>query len=341
MLGRLARELPTDGFVYEPKWDGFRCLAFRDGADVDLRSRHDRPLGRYFPELCEALLALEEWRFVLDGEIVVLRDGRFDFTALMERIHPAASRVELLRNETPALFIAFDLIARGDEDLSGAPFARRRQALEDLLGAASPSLRLTPLTKSAAEAATWLDRHQGSGIDGVMAKRPDLPYLPGKRAMVKVKPEQTADCVVAGFRVFGEPPVVASLLLGLYDTEGRLEHVGVASAFSEARRAELVDELAPHIVALEDHPWKEGFLLGGGATGRLAGAAGRWDTGMALDWVPLAPRLVCEVAYDQHDGHRFRHAARFKRWRPEREPASCTTDQLETPEHAAEEALSS
>jgi ATP-dependent DNA ligase len=330
MLGRLARELPRDGFVYEPKWDGFRCIAFRAGREFDLRSRHGRPLARYFPELTEALTAIPEDRFVLDGEVVVLSARGFDFPALMARLHPAATRVERLRRETPAELMAFDLLALGREDLREQPFAERRARLTDLLAGARPPLRLTPTTEDVEVALEWLDRFNGVGIDGVMAKHRHQPYRPGARAMVKVKPERTADCVLAGFRLFADEPLVASLLLGLYDGEGELQHVGVVSSFADARRRELFEELRPLVVPLERHPWRWGFLVAGGAMGRLPGAAGSWTPDLERDWIPVSPERVCEVAYDQLDEHRFRHPARFRRWRPDRDPRSCTLDQLST-----------
>jgi ATP-dependent DNA ligase len=320
-----------DGFVYEPKWDGFRCLAFCSEDGVDLRSRHDRPLARYFPELVEALRALPGPPVVLDGEIVVARAGAFDFSALLARLHPAASRVERLRRDTPARYIAFDLLALGSDDVRERPFDERRRALAALLADAPAPLHLSPTTSDVAIARGWLER-QGGGIDGVVAKRRDLRYQAGVRAMVKVKRTQTADCVVAGCRLRVDAPVIGSLLLGLYDEAGELRHVGVTSAFSDRRRRELLTELAPHVAPLEGHPWERGFLLEGSSMGRLKGAAGRWSAAeMELDWVPLAPRLVCEVAYDHVDGDRFRHAARFVRWRPDREPRSCLLEQLEVP----------
>jgi ATP-dependent DNA ligase len=328
MLGRRADALPLGEMIYEPKWDGFRCLAFRDGDVVDLRSRHDRPLGRYFPELVEAIGALAEQRLVLDGEIVVPGPGGLDFDALLARVHPAASRVELLSRESPAVYVAFDLIARRDDDLRERPFTERRALLADALEGAGSRLHLTPATSDPDEATRWLGL-EGSGIDGVMAKRADLPYQEGARAMTKVKRERTADCVVAGFRPYVDRPLLSSLLLGLYDEQGLLRHIGVVQAFTKERRRELLDELGRLAVPLTGHPWEHGFLMGGGPTGRLAGAAGRWAPGeMALDWVPIAPERVCEVAYDQLDHLRLRHPARFRRWRPDREPRSCTLDQL-------------
>jgi len=340
MLARLARELPTGGFLYEPKWDGFRCLAFRAGGEIDLRSRHGRPLARYFPELVEALLGLRRRRFVLDGEIVVAGGGGLDFASLLARIHPAPSRVERLRRETPASYVAFDLLALGGRDLSERPFAERRRLLADLLADAQPPLVLTPITAEPGVAEDWLER-LGSGIDGVVAKHESLPYRPGERAMVKVKRERTAECVVAGFRWLVDRPLPASLLLGLYDDARELQHVGVASSFTETARHELLERLRPLVVPLEGHPWEQGYLLGGGTTGRLPGSAGRWTPEMELDWAPVEPELVCEVGYDQVDGRRFRHPARFVRWRPDRDPRSCTFDQLEVPRGELAELLPS
>ena len=341
MLARLARELPLDGYAYEPKWDGFRCLVFRDEG-VDLRSRNQRPLARYFPEVVEAVHALPTERFALDGELVVTSRGGFDFTALLARLHPAASRVERLRRETPASLIAFDLLAHEDDDLRERPFRERRTLLAELLRDAGPPLFLTPATDDPERAAVWLDRFQGAGVDGVVAKHAELRYEPGRRAMIKVKRERTADCVVAGFRWFTDRPLPSSLLLGLYDTEGRLRHVGIASAFSEDARRELLDRLRPLVVSLAGHPWEQGFLLAGSPAGRLPGAAGRWaPEEMEQDWTPVAPELVCEVAYDQLDDHRFRHPARFRRWRPDRDPLSCQLEQLDTPSVDLRELLAS
>jgi ATP-dependent DNA ligase len=340
MLGRLARELPGDGFVYEPKWDGFRCLVFRCGADVDLRSRHDRPLARYFPELVAGLRSLRAGRFALDGEIVVAAEDGFDFAALLGRLHPAASRVERLREETPAAFVAFDILALGDEDLRETPFSDRRARLAEVLAGAGPPVFLTPATEERDVAARWLDRFHGAGVDGVMAKRQDLRYQPGVRAMVKVKKERTADCVVGGFRWLVERPLPSSLLLGLYDEAGTLRHVGVAASFSEPRRRELLEELRPLVVPLAGHPWEHGFLLAGSPMGRLKGAAGRWSPAeMEQDWTPVAPMRVCEVAYDQLDRDRLRHPARFRRWRPDRDPRSCTFEQLEIAAPGLDEVL--
>jgi ATP-dependent DNA ligase len=331
MLARLTRELPHDGYLYEPKWDGFRCLAFRDGAEVDLRSRNQRPLARYFPEIVEALVALPVRRFALDGELVVVTSDGFDFEALLARLHPAASRVQRLRREKPAAFVAFDLLAIRGDDLRERPFRERRLRLAQLLDRAGPPLYLTPATEDPQRAESWLELFQGSGIDGVVAKHAEQRYEPGRRAMVKVKHERTADCIVAGFRWLVERPLPSSLLLGLFDEGGSLRHVGIASSFAERQRHELLERLRPHVVPLTGHPWEHGFLLAGNPIGRLRGAAGRWDPGMLQDWTPIAPELVCEVAYDQLDGHRLRHPARFVRWRPDRDPGSCTLEQLEVP----------
>jgi ATP-dependent DNA ligase len=329
MLARLTRELPDDGYRYEPKWDGFRCLAFRNGDDVDLRSRHDRPFSRYFPEVVEALRALHADRFVLDGEVVVVTGAGFDFAALLGRLHPAASRVERLRREAPAAFIAFDLLAEGADDVLDRPFDHRRARLESLLERAPPPLFVTPITDDRELAAGWLRRYQGAGVDGVVAKQREMRYQPGVRAMVKVKREHTADVVVAGFRpIIGDERGVASLLLGLYDDADVLQHIGVVSAFRRPQRREVYDELAPLAVPLAEHPWRAGWLTAGGALGRLKGSAGRWTPDMEHDWVPLAPVRVAEVAYDQVDGYRLRHPARFRRWRPDRVAPSCKLDQL-------------
>jgi ATP-dependent DNA ligase len=328
MLAELAREVPRGPYLYEPKWDGFRCLAFVAGGEVELRSRHDRPLARYFPEVVDALRPLSEAGCVLDGEIVVLGAGGSDFAALMNRTHPAASRVRRLAAETPATLVAFDLLSRGDEDLTAAPFCERRARLEVLLAPDRTGVRLTPATDDADEAAMWAAGAR-RGIDGVVAKRLDLTYQPGRRAMIKVKPERTAECVVAGVRLLaGAPPLIGSLLLGLWDG-ALLRHVGVVSNFPRARRRELVRELGPLAARLAGHPWENGFQLERSPMGRLPGAAARWEPGaMTLDWVPLRAERVAEVAYDHLDGQRFRHPARFVRWRPDRDPGSCTFEQL-------------
>jgi ATP-dependent DNA ligase len=327
MLARLSRTLPRDGYLYEPKWDGFRCLAFRDGDDIDLRSRHDRPLARYFPELVEGLSALAPDRFVLDGEIVLATEAGFDFAALMTRLHPAASRVARLREEMPASYVAFDLLALADDDTREAAFVDRRAALEQLVTTTGGRIVRTPITDSADEADAWLDRFRGGGIDGIVAKERTLTYQAGRRAMVKVKLERTADCVVAGLRLFPDGRL-SSLLLGLYDEARSLRHVGVVTSFPHEDRVVLPGVLAPLAVPLEQHPWRGGFLIERSPLGRLKGSAGRWTPEMEHDWVPLRPERVIEAAYDQLDAERFRHAARFRRWRFDRDPASCTIDQV-------------
>jgi ATP-dependent DNA ligase len=332
MLARLARTLPDehDGdFVFEPKWDGFRCLAFRDGRDVDLRSRHDRPLSRYFPEIVRALGSLSAERFVLDGEIVLVWSGVLDFEALMSRLHPAATRVDALARETPATYVAFDLLAEGDHDLRAHSFDQRRARLEALLAHPPDRIALTTTTADARLAAEWLGRFRGGGIDGVVAKERGSAYQSGRRAMVKVKTLRTADCVVAGYRPFVDTPALSSLLLGLYDERAALHHIGVVQAFSDRQRVELVEELAPLRIPLEQHPWARGFLIDRSPMGRLKGSAARWTPDMEHDWLPLRPERVVEVAFDQVDGTRLRHPARFVRWRPDREPSSCGLEQLE------------
>ena len=329
MLARLTRDLPRDpGFYYEPKWDGFRCLVFRDRHEIDLRSRNQRSLARYFPELVEGVARLRIPRFIIDGEIVVAGRAGFDFPALLARLHPAASRIERLRRETPASFVAFDLIAVGDDDLRDTPFSQRRGRLEDVLGHAAPPILLTPTTADPDVADRWLEQFTGGGVDGVVAKHRDLRYKAGRRAMVKVKHERTAECVVGGFRVLADEPLVGSLLLGLHDEDKRLRHVGVASSFTDASRRELIGALRRFIAPLEGHPWEHGFGLDRSPLGRLAGAAARWGPELAADWIPIRPELVCEVAYDQWEGDRFRHPARFRRWRPDRDAPSCTFTQM-------------
>ncbi|MDQ3877181.1 MAG: ATP-dependent DNA ligase [Actinomycetota bacterium] len=330
MLAKLARDLPeSDDVLYEPKWDGFRCIIFRDGDDVDMRSRNQRPLARYFPELVDALRALRPGNFVVDGEIVVIAPKPFDFSALLQRLHPAKSRVERLAKETPAAFIAFDLLAIADEDVTRRPLRDRRELLDELLGTVEPPLYITPSTTDVGIAKGWLARAQGGGADGVIAKGLGSPYVCGKRSIVKVKHERTADCVIAGFRWDRNEPVIGSLLLGIYDGAGILHHIGLASSFTRSRRKELVPEVIGHVTELEGHPWANGFELRAGAVGRLPGAASRWAEGGDITWVPLRPALVAEVAYDHLELDRLRHPARFKRWRPDRDPSTCTFDQFE------------
>ena len=329
MLARLARELPRGPeWRYEPKWDGFRAMVWRDGDDVELWSRNERPLGRYFPELVDAITAMATTRVVLDGEVMVPTDGGFDFVTLMGRLHPAPSRVRRLAQEHPACFVAFDVLARDRSDLRARPFTRRRLELEAIVGD-TDRIGATPITDDPELASTWLDVAPGSGIDGVVAKEASLPYSSGARAMVKVKHERTMDCVVGGVRFDVAGDGVVSLLLGLYDDAGELRHIGVASGMSRARRVQLAHDVAPYATGLGGHPWEAGFALEGGAIGRLRGSAGRWTPEMPLDWVPLRPEPVVEVAYEHPDaGWRLRHPARFRRWRPDRDARSCTVDQL-------------
>jgi ATP-dependent DNA ligase len=339
MLAKPADALPTDeGWLFEPKWDGFRALVFRDGDEVYTQSRDLKPLDRYFPELAEPLRANIPERCVLDGEVVIAGADGLQFEALLLRIHPAASRVALLASETPASFVAWDLLALGDEDLRAVPQGERRARLEAVLGGIAAPVHLTPATRDRATAADWFDRFEGAGLDGVVAKRLDAPYQPGKRAMLKLKHKRTADCVVAGFRwhVNGPGTLVGSLLLGLFDGEGTLHHVGVTSSFTMDRRAELVGFLEPYRKnAMDGHPWggwAEWAAAAEASGQRLPGATSRWNRGKDLSWEALRPELVCEVAFDHLQGDRFRHAATFQRWRPDRDPASCRYDQLaETP----------
>ena len=338
MLAKPVDGLPADdGWLFEPKWDGFRAIVFRDGDEVMTQSRDLKPLDRYFPELAEPIRASLPERSVIDGEVVIARDGELDFEALLLRIHPAASRVAMLASETPASFIAWDLLALGDEDLRATPQGERRARLEAVLGGATAPIHLTPATTDRATGQDWFGRFEGAGLDGVIAKRLDAPYQPGKRAMLKIKHQRTADCVVAGFRWHKHGPGthVGSLLLGLFDDTGRLHHVGITSSFTWDRRAELVKELEPlRSGASDGHPWAEWAEWAGlgsaDASGqRLPGATSRWNRGKDLSWEPLRPERVAEVAYDHLQGDRFRHATTFKRWRPDKPPADCRYDQLE------------
>jgi ATP-dependent DNA ligase len=331
MLAKLSRDLPEgDGLLYEPKWDGFRCIVFRDGDEVMLGSRNEKPMDRYFPELCDSLRANLPERCVVDGEIVIATDHGLDFDALQMRIHPAASRVKKLAAETPSAFVAFDLLALDDKDLREEPFADRRAQLEKIGKKFQPPIYVTPLTSDAKLARDWFEHFEGAGLDGVVVKRDDLHYCEDQRVMVKVKHQRTADCVVAGFRWHKSGGVVGSLLLGLSDQAGDLHHVGVAGAFTMARRKELVDELAPYREdALDGHPWAGWVDAITASGGRMPGGLSRWSQGKDLSWEPLRPELVCEVAYEHMQGDRFRHAAHFQHWRPDRDPKSCTYDQLE------------
>ena len=330
MLARLSGELPSGAeWLFEPKWDGFRALAFRDGGELFLQSRDLKPLERYFPELREPLLAQLPERCVLDGEIVIAGAHGLDFDALLLRIHPAASRIKLLAAQTPASYVAFDLLAL-DSDLRGVAQEERRRRLEEALALATPPLFLTPATRDRAVAQEWFARFEGAGLDGVVAKRLDQTYQPDKRVMLKIKHARTADCVVAGFRWHKNGPgtLVGSLLLGLYDAEGMLHHVGVTASFTMARRRALLAELAPlRAGAAEQHPWRAWAQLAGEQ--RMPGATSRWNRGKDLGWEPLRIERVCEVAYDHLQGDRFRHATTFQRWRPDKPPAECRYDQLE------------
>jgi ATP-dependent DNA ligase len=333
MLAKATSGLPTaEGLLFEPKWDGFRCIVFRDGNEIELGSRNERPLTRYFPELLDPVRAQLPQRCVLDGEIVIATDDGLDFEALLQRIHPAASRVKLLAEQTPASFVAFDALALDDDDLRALPFAERRSRLEATLAGATPPIHLTPLTGDRDVATDWFKRFEGAGLDGVVAKRADQPYRENERVMMKIKHERTADCVVAGFRWHKHGGIIGSLLLGLYDDEGTLHHVGVTAAFTMMRRRELVDELAPYRDdALSDHPWAEWATAERESEGkRMPGATSRWNAGRDLAWEPLRPELVVEVAFDHLQGTRFRHATHFRRWRPDRDPRTCTYAQLET-----------
>ncbi len=338
MLAKLADTFPDDGgWLFEPKWDGFRAIVFRDGDETYIQSRDLKPLDRYFPELAAPLRASLPDRCILDGEVVIAGSGGLDFEALLLRIHPAASRVRMLAAETPASFVAWDLLALGDEDLRARPQGERRARLEVALGSVRSPIHLTPATTDVAVAADWFERFEGAGLDGVVAKRLEAPYQPGRRAMVKVKHQRTAECVVAGFRWHKNGPGthVGSLLLGLFDAAGTLHHVGITSSFTWDRRASLVAELAPlREDALEGHPWAEWAEWAGSGSAdasgqRLPGATSRWNRGKDLSWEPLRPERVCEVAYDHLQGDRFRHATTFLRWRPDKEPADCRYDQLE------------
>lgn len=331
MLAKPAAKIPPH-MSYEAKWDGFRAIVFRDRDEVELGSRSGKPLTRYFPELVDALRANLPERCVLDGEIVITRGDRLDFEALLSRVHPAASRVRLLAETIPASLVAFDLLALGDRALLDAPYRERRSALADALGTAAPPVHLAPVTADLAVAHTWFEQFEGAGLDGIIAKRPDLRYRPGERAMVKVKHERTADCVVAGLRQHKSGPVVGSLLLGLYDGEGRLQHVGVCASFPMRQRAALMEELEPLRMAdIAEHPWAEWGQESAHALSRMPGGPSRWSGGKDLSWVPLRPERVCEVAYDHMEGDRFRHTTQFRRWRPDRSPDSCGYAQLEEP----------
>ncbi len=336
MLAKLESRIPSgDGWIYEPKWDGFRALVFRDGDELLIQSRDLKPLDRYFPELAAPLRASLPPRCVLDGEIVIANGASLDFEALLLRIHPAKSRVAMLAREHPASYVAFDLLAL-DDDLRARPQRERRAMLERALEGARPPVHVTPATRDRAAAEDWFRRFEGAGLDGVVAKPDSLTYQPGKRAMVKIKHERTADCAVAGFRWYKDAPgeLVGSLLLGLYDGLGRLHHVGICASFTRARRAELAHELAPlREGAKEGHPWGEWAewqAVAAEKGQRVPGATSRWNRGKDLSWEPLRVERVCEVGYDHLQGDRFRHATQFKRWRPDKRPSDCRYDQLDT-----------
>ena len=332
MLAKLAAELPPEGGVlYEPKWDGFRALVFKNGRSLFLQSRDARPLDRYFPDLHDKLLERVPKNCVLDGEIVIATRDGLDFDALQMRLHPAASRVAKLAAAQPASFVAFDVLAVGSKSLMARPQAERREKLEALLASAEPPLYLTPMTRDRSLALDWLDRFEGAGLDGVVAKPADALYQPGKRVMLKVKHVRTADCVVAGFRFYKSgADAVGSLLLGLYDDAGVLQHVGVTSSFTMQRRRALLKELAPlRRNAMRNHPWRDPDNATSAAR-RMPGAQSRWSGGKDLSWEPLRAERVCEVKYDHLQGERFRHAATFVRWRPDKPPEDCRYDQLET-----------
>ncbi len=331
MLAKPQARIPA-GMHYEAKWDGFRAVVFRDGDEIEIGSRTTKPLTRYFPELADGLRAHLPARCVVDGEIVIATGGRLDFDALLERIHPAASRVRQLAERTPASFVAFDLLALGDDSLLDTPLRERRAALTTALADARAPLFVAPATRDLAVAQDWYERFEGAGLDGVAAKPLDLPYRPDERAMVKVKHERTAACVVAGLRHHKSGPVVGSLLLGLRDASGRLQHVGVCAAFPMKRRQELMAELEPLVMdGVAGHPWADWGREEAHADSRMPGGPSRWAGGKDLSWVPLRPERVCEVAYDHMQGDRFRHTARFRRWRPDRTPEDCTYAQLEEP----------
>lgn len=333
MLAKPIKGIPTGSFSYEPKWDGFRSIIFRDGDEIELGSRNERPMTRYFPELVEAFRQHLPSRCVIDGEIVLVGQSgdRLDFEALQQRIHPAASRVKMLSETTPARFVAFDLLAHDDVDYMGRPFAERRAALEKLLASVATPVHLTPTTADPAVATQWFQEFEGAGLDGLIAKPLDGEYVPDKRTMFKIKHERTADCVVAGYRVHKSgPDRIGSLLLGLFNEAGVLASVGVIGAFPMARRQELFEEMQPLVTSFDDHPWAWAKQEEGNRTPRNSEGS-RWAAGKDLTFVPLRPERVVEVRYDQMEGVRFRHTAQFVRWREDREPRSCTYEQLEVP----------
>ena len=341
MLAKLARELPAGDYIYEPKWDGFRCIVFRSGQEIELGSRNELPLTRYFPDVVDALLRVLPDQAVLDGEVVVAGPTGLDFDALQQRVHPADSRVRMLAERTPASFVAFDLLALGSRDVRDEPFHERRRLLEELFAQVGEAVRVhvTPATRDRDVAADWFSRFEGAGLDGVVAKASELAYVAGKRAMIKVKHERTAEFVVGGFRWYKaasaeEAQEVGSLLLGLYDDAGDLAHVGVIGAFPAEQRRQLVEVLAPYRVTgdqahQEGHPWAGWATMPEASSGRLPGARSRWNATKDLSFQALRPTLVVEAAYEHLQGHRLRHTAQFRRWRPDRDPRSCTYEQLD------------
>jgi ATP-dependent DNA ligase len=333
MLAKAVKQIPDGNLSFEPKWDGFRSIIFRDGDEVEIGSRNERPMTRYFPELVEAVRENLPERCAVDGEIIVIGESgdRLEFEVLQMRIHPAASRVKLLSEQTPASFVAFDLLALDDTDFTKVPFAERRAALVEAMASARPPIYVTAATTDRELAEQWFHQFEGAGLDGLIAKPLDGLYLPDKRSMFKVKHERTADCVVAGYRVHKSgPDRIGSLLLGLYNADGDLASVGVIGAFPMARRKELFEEMQPLVTTFDDHPWAWARQEEGARTPR-AGETSRWNTGKDLSFVPLRPERVVEVRYDHMEGIRFRHTAQFVRWRPDREPESCTYEQLEEP----------
>ncbi len=331
MLAKSVPTIPTGEMSYEPKWDGFRSIVFRDGDDIEIGSRNEKPMTRYFPELDRAFRATLPDKCVLDGEIIVVVGDRLEFEVLQQRIHPAASRITLLSEQTPATFVAFDLLALGAEDFTTRPFAERRAALVEALGDVPGPVHVTPTTDDPAVAQDWFEQFEGAGLDGVIAKPLAGTYQPDKRTMFKIKHQRTADCVVAGYRVHKSgPDSIGSLLLGLYNEAGDLASVGVIGAFPAARRRELFAELQPLVTTFDDHPWAWAKEEEGARTPQHS-AGSRWNNGKDLSFVPLRPELVVEVRYEHMEGIRFRHTAQFNRWRPDRDPRSCTYEQLEEP----------
>ena len=333
MLAKPVAAIPGGDYVFEPKWDGFRSIIFRDGDEVEIGSRNERPMTRYFPEMVDAFLALLPPRCVIDGEIIVpdKTGTQLDFEALQQRIHPAESRVRMLASQTPAHFVAFDLLALGDESLMDRPFGERRAALEELLGSVTPPVHLTPATTDHELATRWFSQFEGAGLDGLIAKTPGSTYQPDKRVMLKIKHDRTADCVVAGYRTHKtSDDAIGSVLLGLHNAEGKLASVGVIGAFPMAVRRDLFKELQPLVTTFDDHPWNWAEHEAGERTPRK-GMNSRWNADKDLSFTPLRPERVVEVRYDHMEGVRFRHTAQFVRWRPDRLPASCTYEQLEEP----------